>query len=971
MIFSSSLQVRSTVFSFVMAWLATLSLHAQLTYLDAIDGSNGNTTLSNGSVLDATDTTGATTWRQRDNIDFGSQATIFEGIEPSPEIRTRISGLTPGASYRVYVHFWDTGSLTEDWNVRAGFNSGNLSTFAREAGAVAGAIACPLSSTLTYSTAPSLFGPVSNRDNLAALLGVALANGVGQIDVFIDDFGSTSVNTRTWYDGVSYELVAPPAPTDEIFYVDATASNTLRWDTLPFAPAAQGNTVIDNNWETRTLGNAATVFESNADGPEDAPMLVTTITGLLPLTDYVLYAYFWHDGRNWQLKASANSSIIQNNGTPSNLTDDFLPSTAFAYFSSLNSVSGVNTLAPVPLAGSFATAPMLTEGNRTLRQASLGKFTSDAAGQLNIYIDDVAAAGEGNRTWFDGVGYKRALPLVDLADEDGDGLNNQAETAAGTNAYLVDSDGDGYNDAVEVNAGSNPLLASSVPPLLGNGLAIAPDGAWTWFNDDRAIFHQGVLFVGYVMKDGRYGITRYDPAANVVAHTVISTANSQQQDDHNNPSITVLPDGRLLALYAKHLGGAQFYQRTSLVTSPATLADWGPEITVATPNNNTYNNTYILSEENNTIYNFHRCINFNPTITKSLNAGQTWQPSVQLIEVGTNNVRPYPRYCSNRRNRIDLIYTDGHPRDVDNSIYHMYYQDGGFYKTDGTLIDTIENLPLDHQGGQRGSVIYTFSNAAWEASNDADDWIPAARGWTWDIHYGTDGHPVCVFQVQLGTDATWATSRIYYYYARWNGSAWVKKFIAQGGRGIYAAESDYGGGMSIDPSQPNVVYISSNAANPFSLESINPVTLNPNTRFELYRGVTNDGGQSFSWQVLTSNSSGDNLRPIVPENHGYDRALLWFHGTYSSYANYDTRVLGIFQNDLRLSAWNLGPLSGQLTWKSSPGKSYRITGSSNLQSFPHMVAEGILSQGSQTTHSFSYPIPQQNAPKNFFRVEEE
>jgi hypothetical protein len=104
---------------------------------------------------------------------------------------------------------------------------------------------------------------------------------------------------------------------------------------------------------------------------------------------------------------------------------------------------------------------------------------------------------------------------------------------------------------------------------------------------------------------------------------------------------------------------------------------------------NTYNNTCLLSAENNRIYNFHRCINFNPTITISNDLGATWETPVPFIAVGTNNTRPYPRSCSNRTDRIDLIYTDGHPRDVNN--------------------------------------------------------------------------PVCVFQVQTGTDATWDSSRIFYY----------------------------------------------------------------------------------------------------------------------------------------------------------------------------------------------------------------
>jgi hypothetical protein len=389
------------------------------------------------------------------------------------------------------------------------------------------------------------------------------------------------------------------------------------------------------------------------------------------------------------------------------------------------------------------------------------------------------------------------------------------------------------------------------------------------------------------------------------------------------------------------------------------------------PNNHTYANTYRLAGEADAIFNFSRCINFNPTLTKSLDLGATWETPQQLIEVGSNNVRPYPRYCSNGSDRIDLIYTDGHPRDVNNSIYHLYYRAGAFHRTDGTLVDTVANLPLDHEGGQRGAVIYPYSSAAWGPGQGPDDWIPGARGWTWDVHYGADGHPVCVFQVQTGTDATWASSRIYYYHARWTGSAWERKFIAQGGRGIYAAESDYGGGMCIDPQHPNVIYLSSNAADPFALGDVANVPLKPDARYELYRGVTTDGGQTFTWEPLTHDSARDNLRPIVPEGHGYDRALLWFHGTYASYTNFDTRVLALLENDLAVRGAGFGGNQGTLTWDSSPGRVYRITGSGDLTGFPHEAAGGIVSQGGSTSHTFEFPLPLRDAPKAFFRVEAE
>jgi hypothetical protein len=957
----------------LLSLLAAVPVPASITYVDASSGSAGNTTLATGAVFSPplNGSNGADQqWEQR--TPFASGGNVFEsggeGAENAPELRMTLDGLTPGGSYRVRVHFWDASPA---WRIRAGFSSAPganpIHASAAEAAAI-GALGAVAASTLNYTAAPTVFTE-NDRTMHAGEVGVAVADGAGRIAVFIDDFAPVAgANDRTWFDGLSYEAVAP---VDGVTYLDASPANTGRWDGQPFAPAPEGVTGADDNWERRSLGNAGSAYEANFEAAEDAPLLVTTISGLLPSTEYVVYGYFWSDGGNWRLKASTRPGDVQDNGTPGDPGDDFLPTSPLAHFAANNSANRSATVGTPASATVFASTPLLTEGNRTLYHAPLGRAMSSAGGTIAVYIDDFASGSAVPRTWYDGVGYKPVAPLDPALDEDDDGLTNAQESTRGTDPYFPDTDGDSYGDGAEVAAGSDPLDPLDVPPLPGGAFEVAPDGVWTWFNDERAIFHQGSLFAGYVKGDGQYGVTRYDPSTHQVRHMILSTATSRQQDDHNNPSLTVLPDGRLLALYAKHLGGSQFYQRTSLVPLPSTDADWGPEIVRPLTANNTYNNTYLLTGESNRIYNFHRNINFNPTITVSDDLGATWQPSVQFVEVGTNNVRPYPRYCSNGADRIDLIYTDGHPRDVNNSIYHMFYRGGAFHRTDGTIIDTFANLPLDHQGGQRGSVIYPFSSAAWGPGQGPDDWIPGGRAWTWDVHYGRDGHPVCVFQVQTGTDATWASSRIFYYYARWNGSAWERKFIAHGGRGIYAAESDYGGGMCIDPDHPEVIYFSSNAADPFQPGDISNVPLRDGARYELYRGVTRDGGASFEWEQLTFDSPQDNLRPIVPPGHGYDRALLWFHGSYRTYTDYDARVLAILENDLQVRDWSITGNTATLSWDSTPGRRYRITGSADLTAFPHPAASGVMSQGGVTELSFPLPTPLLGAERAFFRVQEE
>ncbi len=452
--------------------------------------------------------------------------------------------------------------------------------------------------------------------------------------------------------------------------------------------------------------------------------------------------------------------------------------------------------------------------------------------------------------------------------------------------------GVGARDGAASGAGRVKSPAALCLALLavGLGCAQAPvpfvveeDGGWCWFEDERALVLGGKLIVGTVAsgrfdpeREGDIQVTVFDFAS--AQATTVELRDQLELDDHDSPALLARPDGRLLAVYAKHGPENRFYCR---ISEPGDPEAWGVEQTYAPSESTrlTYQNLYLLSAEGR-LYNFFRGLDnsFKPSYVYSDDLGESWQTGNVVIDVPTEfRHRPYVKYASNGVDSVHLLYTEGHPRNFDNSVYHAVYRSGRLRRTDGAEIRSLDEGLLSPEEGTR-----VFAG---DANNVA---------WVSDLHLDDEGRPVGVFSVQKDSaqlpDGE-AGEDLRYRYARWTGERWEQHEIAYGGGKLYPGEDDYAGNIALDPAALDTVYFSTDA-DPRTGEPLMSAS-DGRRRYEIYRGVTADGGASWSFEPITRDSEQDNLRPIVPAAPAGVRVVLWLRGEYRAYTDYDLEVVAL------------------------------------------------------------------------------
>lgn len=404
------------------------------------------------------------------------------------------------------------------------------------------------------------------------------------------------------------------------------------------------------------------------------------------------------------------------------------------------------------------------------------------------------------------------------------------------------------------------------------------NGAWCWFQDERAIVLGDQLIFGSVAN--RLGTDGADRGGNIEVTTVDLTGKARpvttvlharlENDDHDVPALLVLGNGCLLAVYSRH--GTDRFIRVRVSVSPGDATSWEDENQVEREAQVTYSNLFLLRDVEDSrqrIYDFYRGEHWNPNWIISDDLGQSWRYGGRLIAF---DGRPYVKYTSNGIDTIHFVTTEHHPHNYNNSLYHACIKAGSIRRSDGTRICDVNEAPIRP------------TQATTVFAGDADH-----VAWPCDMHLDADGHPCIVYSVQRRLDP----NDIRYRYARWNGRTWTDHFVAHAGSALYGTEPHYSGLAALDPADPGRLYISTDA-DPITGKPL--ISRNDGKRhYEIFEGRTGSGDVAWKWKPITCDSVSDNIRPIVPTSPGGSRLLLWLRGTYTSYTRYDLEVVGIIR----------------------------------------------------------------------------
>lgn len=310
----------------------------------------------------------------------------------------------------------------------------------------------------------------------------------------------------------------------------------------------------------------------------------------------------------------------------------------------------------------------------------------------------------------------------------------------------------------------------------------------------------------------------------------------EARDDHNAPSLLVLPEGRIMIFYTVHDVKDAFFMKMS--TNVEDISTFGKRINIKDPDSSSIQYNYPQPKRLNTgdILLFYRrgsYFNSDEYFKISKDNSKTWGKPIKLTDFGKDGVYAFV-YA--RNNQIHIAWNRSVFNAPPRKIYYIFSPDGGvtWKKRDGTDVA----LPISED---KAEVVFNAGNE------------PV---YVWDIVVDENNNPFITFAYKNDPSHE-------FRFAQWNDRSWKTNIITTSSL-LYDNENFYSGGVVIDPKNTYKVYLSKKRS-----------------RLEIEEWVSFNKGQEWEKaESVTKNSSVDNFRLQVVENYSDNFRLVWSSGLY-------------------------------------------------------------------------------------------
>lgn len=385
-------------------------------------------------------------------------------------------------------------------------------------------------------------------------------------------------------------------------------------------------------------------------------------------------------------------------------------------------------------------------------------------------------------------------------------------------------------------------------------------GAWSIHQRPRTIQRGDQLLVGWTDHFYNIGLTDYNLATGEFKSGYIDTLT--HVDDHSSPAIHIRPDDRIISFWSdrRHETETMFW---AISESALDVSSWSDTKTFTESNNVDYAEPVEWNGELRLYYRGGGGNSGDWYYRVSADDGESFGSPQQVtdFEGGWIYTHIYPdRSGTNDR----LHFAMGDHRMDESGIYHWYLEDGDYYQSDGTLIQSEVN-PLTSLDD-----LTTVYDATVMGNNPTKQYDLL-------VH---NGHPHVAFAEHVETGEGGGDGDYRARWAKWDGSQWIVGSEVTPMGGALPEERYYEGGLSLDQQDPTTVYV--------AVETTN-------RNYQIQAWGTNDNGSS--WTKLRDVSPADETfttptkrgRPISPRNHDGRVPVVWWAGMYDDFTDFRTQ----------------------------------------------------------------------------------